>query len=130
MKTVSLDENSFTTKTFIKAIVPAYLFPGVMAWCSGWMIKNEIVMKNSFVSIAIPSLIATVISFLILWLMQRINKFPENKFVRVGLLLVIIMSLALVTIELGNMQNYRFDILLSSLIGTVIITWKVKLKKR
>ncbi|CAL2101882.1 conserved membrane protein of unknown function [Tenacibaculum sp. 190130A14a] len=121
--------NNFTAKTFMLLVIPAYVFPALMSWLSGWLFKNSVLMKASFISIAIPSLVATIITYVLLWQMKVWQKFPSKKYTRVLFMTLLLLGIAILVIQLFSLNNIVFDILLSTVLGTVITTLKLPLKK-
>lgn len=86
-------------------------------------------MIASYTSIAISSFIAALICFLVLAQMEKYQLFPINKMVRTLLLVVISLFLALITIWGVGLQTIAFNILLSTLIGAAITTWRQPIYK-
>ncbi|OCK42887.1 hypothetical protein BA195_08245 [Tenacibaculum soleae] len=128
MKNQHLTVSNFTTKAFLLAAIPAYFFPLVMSWFSGWILNNPILMKASYTSIAIPSLVATIIVHLLLQQMKFVQKFPKNKYVRIMVMTVLMVVFSLVIIKLTNLEAYMLDIIPSSILGAIITTWKFSFK--
>ncbi|WP_272148561.1 hypothetical protein [Tenacibaculum aiptasiae] len=129
MKTKDLEYNNFTTKSFLSVAMPSYLFPAIMSWISGWILENPELMKASYKSIALPSLIATIFVYLILKELQKNQKILKERYTKTFFIIITIASLSLLIINLFKLESYKFDILLSSTIGTVITIWKFSLKK-
>lgn len=129
MESKKIARNNFTAKTFLSLAIPAYIFPALMSWMSGWFFKNMVLMKASFVTIAIPSLVATIITYLLLWQMEVQQKQLYKKYVRVLFMTMLMVVLAIMVIQLFNLKNFMFDILVSTVLGTVITTWKLPIKK-
>ncbi len=117
------DSNNFNYKTFLRAIIPAYAFPAVMSGIPGVIMEDTKLMHASYTSIAIPSVIAAFICFFILWRMEIKQVFPKTKLIRTIILIIPLMTLALITIWLGDLQEISFNILLSTLIGSAVTTW-------
>lgn len=128
MKNQHLIVSNFTTKAFLLAAIPAYFFPSVMSWFSGWIFNNPILMKASYTSIAIPSLVATIIVYLLLQQMEFVQKFPKNKYVRIMVMTVLMVVFSLIIIKLTNLEAYMLDIIPSSILGAIITTWKFSFK--
>ncbi|WBX77624.1 hypothetical protein PG911_05035 [Tenacibaculum ovolyticum] len=127
MKSEHLIETNFTTKNLLLVAIPAYFFPSVMSWFSGWILDNTILMKASYTSIAIPSLVATIIVYFILRQMQLFKKFPQNKYVRILVMMVLMILFSLIIIKLFKLEVYMLDIIPSSILGAIITTWKFPL---
>ncbi|WP_074406485.1 MULTISPECIES: hypothetical protein [Aquimarina] len=123
---------NFNTKAFLLASIPSYIFPAAMSWISGWFMNNSEVMQASYTTIAFPSLISSILSYILLWYMEKLQFFPTNKFIRTILLVIIMVCLALTTIELTYLKPETFNILFSTTLGTTITTWRqpiFKIKK-
>ncbi|CAM1374528.1 hypothetical protein [Tenacibaculum xiamenense] len=128
MKNKEIAPNVFSLKSMMLMALPSYFFPGVTAWLSGWFLHKNDLMNASFISIAIPSLIATLITYSFFWGVKNRFKF-ENKLVRIFLMLFLNLFLAYFLIVLLQLDQYQFDIILSTVIGTVITAWKVPTKQ-
>ncbi len=128
MKNKEIAPNIFSLKSMMLMALPSYFFPGVTAWLSGWFLHKNDLMNASFVSIAIPSLIATLITYSLLWGLKSRFKL-ENKLVRILLMLILNLSLAYFLVISLKLNRYQFDIMLSTVIGTVITAWKVPIQK-
>lgn len=120
--------SSFTAKTFLQVTIPSYVFPALMSWGSGWVMKNEVLMKSSFVSIALPSLIATIVTYMLLWQMEIQQKSIKSKYVKVCIMLGITIGLAFAVILIFKWQKFMFDIVFSTILGTVITAWRLPQK--
>ncbi|TDQ23745.1 hypothetical protein [Tenacibaculum caenipelagi] len=129
MKSQYIESSSFTIKTFLQATIPSYVFPAIMSWGSGWLMKNEVLKQSSFISIALPSLIATIITYMLLWRMETKQKKVKNKSVKVCMMLGVTFGLALAIIFIFNWQKFMFDILFSTILGTTITAWRLPLKQ-
>ncbi|SEB82577.1 hypothetical protein SAMN04489761_1885 [Tenacibaculum sp. MAR_2009_124] len=128
MKNKEIVTNAFSLKSMMLMALPSYFFPGVTAWLSGWFLQKVDLMNASFVSIAIPSLIATIITYSFFWGTK--NRFKlENKLIRILLMLFLNLFLAYFLIVFLKLNKYQFDIMLSTVIGTVITAWKVPTQK-
>ncbi|PKV51024.1 hypothetical protein ATE84_3093 [Aquimarina sp. MAR_2010_214] len=121
--------SNFNTKTFLFACIPSYIFPAVMSWVSGWFMNNPEIMQASYTTIAIPSLIAACLSYMLLWSMEKLQFFPANKFIRTILLVIVMVLLSLITIELAYLKSEIFNILFSTILGTAITTWRQPISK-
>lgn len=129
MKNQDLVYNNFTTKAFLSVAIPSYFFPAIMSWTSGWVLENSALMKASYVSIAIPSLVATILVYLLLQQFYKMQKKPKNRYVRALFITILMAVLSLLIIKLFKLEPYMFDILFSSTLGTIITIWKFPLKQ-
>jgi len=127
MRNQHLIDTNFTTKALLLVAIPAYFFPSVMSWFSGWVLNNAILMKASYTSIAIPSLVATIIVYLLLRQMQLFQKFPKNKYVRIVVMTVLMIIFSLIIIKLVKLEAYVLDIIPSTILGAIITAWKFPL---
>jgi magnesium-transporting ATPase (P-type) len=100
-----------------------------MSWVSGWFMKNNELMQASYTTIAITSLLATIICYTLLWIMQKLQFFPANKFIRTLILTLIIVCIALIIINFTALKSEAFNILVSSILGSSITTWKQPISK-
>lgn len=129
MKSNLHKSTNFNTKAFLFASIPSYIFPVAMSWISGWFMNDSGVMQASYTTIAIPSLIAALLSYILLWGMEKLQFFPENKFTRTILLVIVMICMALITIELAYLKPETFNILFSTILGTTITTWRQPISK-
>lgn len=120
----------FTIKTLAQAVVPAYVFPALMSGVPGWLLGDLVLMQASYTFIAIPSAVAALLCFVLLWQMEKAQMFPVNKFARTSLLVAITLLLALVVISWASLQAQTFNIILSSFIGATVATWRQPILKQ
>ncbi len=129
MRNASSIDSNFTIKTFLAATLPAYIFPALMSWGAGWLMENEVLMASSFVSIALPSLVATIVTYVILWQMEVQEKGMKNKYIKTSIILGITIGIAFAIILLFHWQRFIFDIIFSTMLGTVITAWRLPVKQ-
>ncbi|WP_103068499.1 hypothetical protein [Aquimarina sediminis] len=116
--------NNFNIKAFLFAIIPSYIFPSGMSWVSGWIMDNIQLMQASYTTIAIPSLLAALLAYSLLYTMEKFQFFPVNRLIRTLLLSLITVCLSLIIIEITSLHSESFNILLSSILGSAITTWR------
>ncbi|MEN0002794.1 MAG: hypothetical protein AAF798_01575 [Bacteroidota bacterium] len=119
----------FGRKQFLKAALPSYFAPWITPGLPAYFMGNEELLRASYTSIAIPSLLATIICFFILAYFQRKQIFLLHRFRMVFLLGIPMILLALLLVYLLNLEAYTFDIVLSAFIGTAIVTLTNPLQK-
>ncbi len=124
------NKNSFSVKKFLLAIIPSYFFPALMSWTPGWIMNDQELMNSSYTSIATPSLLATILVYLILWKVQIDQNSLKNRYTRIALMLLVTLSIACLFILLFNFQEFVFNIILSTILGTVITAWNHPAKSK
>ena len=120
---------SFDRKAFVKAAFPSYFFPMVMSFTGGYFSNNQTLMKASYSTIALPSLLVTILCFVLLWQFQKRQLFIMHRLLMAFFLSVLMIVLALFVIWLCNLQAFMYDILPSTLIGVVLLSLMKPLKK-
>ncbi|OJJ20175.1 hypothetical protein BKI52_17025 [marine bacterium AO1-C] len=113
--------SSFNQSAFLKAAIPSYFGPFIMSGLPGYFLNNPVLMKASYSTIALPSLIATIISFVLLWQFQKQQVLLINRFLLAFMMGMGMSVLALFYVLLFNMQAYKFDIIPSAFIGGAIV---------
>lgn len=119
---------NFEVKAFFKAAFPSYFFPFVSSFLPGYFLNKPNLMQASYSSIAFPSLIATIISFGLLWQFQKRQVFIYNRFMLTFILGSVMVVLATIIIEIFNIQIGIWNIILSAFIGTAIVVMTKPLK--
>ncbi len=93
-----------------------------MSFTSGYFLNKPDLMRASYSTIATPSLIASLLTFILLWRMEAAQKFPANKIVRALFMVIATVTLGFMAILCFGLQENAFDILSSSFLGAVITT--------
>ena len=119
----------FNLTTLLKAILPAYIFPALMAGTSGLLLNDMLLVNASYTSIAIPSFLSALFCFLLLWKFDKEKKLPEKKVLRIVMCLGISLFIAAGLIYSLNLHALMFDIILSTCIGSVITVWRQPIEK-
>lgn len=119
----------FGWAAFFKAIIPSYIVPLVMSFQGGYFSNNAALMKASYSTIAIPSLLSTVICFLLLKQFQKNQFLIINKIVLAFILSLVIGLIVFIAIVVLRLQVYAFDIMPSAMLGPIIATLTNPLKK-
>ncbi|WP_435263665.1 hypothetical protein [Tenacibaculum sp. nBUS_03] len=130
MKENHSNERSFSVKKFLLASIPSYFFPAVMSWTPGWIMNDKELMSSSYSTIATPSLIATVLVYLILWKVESDNNSLKNRYTRIFFMLLVTISIACLFILLFNFHEFKFNIIVSTILGTVITAWNHPVKSK
>ncbi|MDR0194775.1 MAG: hypothetical protein LBI73_06595 [Myroides sp.] len=120
------NQSTFNLKTLIISASPAYIFPTVMSFLPGYILDNSALMKASYSTIGLSSLIATIISFILLWQCERKQILVHNKVIRSILIIGLMITLGALSAYLLNMPTEYFNIMLSAFIGATIITIRQK----
>ena len=119
----------FSKEAFLKSAFPAYFFPLIMSGGPAYFLNKPELLKASYSTIALPSLIATVICFFLLKYLKEKQLFMLHRIVISLLLVVVIGVLSLLTIQIFNLWSYLLDILPSAGLGAGIIGMTKPLKK-
>ncbi|REC59363.1 hypothetical protein DRF65_26435 [Chryseobacterium pennae] len=114
-------ESTFNFRGLITAALPAYVFPALMSFISGFLLQNNNLMTASYSSIGLSSLLSTLCSFTLLWQLESKRILVRNKLIRSLLIIVLIMGLATLGIWLFNWHHERFNILFSTFLGAAIL---------
>lgn len=123
------ETNQFSQSAFFKSILPAYFFPLIMSGGPGYILDKPQLLKASYSSIALPSLIATIICFLLLKYLSKKQIFLLKRIPCSAFLILIIGLLSLLTINLFGLYQYLLDIIPSALIAAIIIGMTKPLNK-
>jgi len=129
MKNLDKNCNNFNFKRLICLAVPSYACPIIMSFIPGYLLNDEELMRASYSSIALPSLLSTLVAFILLWRMEVTQKFPSNKVHRTLLVALIIVLLSIIVIFTFDLQADIFNILFSSFLGAVITSLTQKITK-
>lgn len=120
-------QTAFTLKALLAAILPAYFFPTVMSFLPGYLMQNHELMAASYTTIGFSSLIATILSLFILWQFECRQILVHSRALRALLLIPFLVGLGALSAYVLNLPSEYFNIMLSTFIGTTIITLRQKL---
>lgn len=129
MKNRNDHPSTFNLRSLILAAVPAYVFPALMSFTSGFFLQKNELMSASYTSIGLSSLLSTVISFMILWQFESRQILAQNKLLRAVLIVMLMISLGMACSTLLNLQSERFNITFSAFLGAAILTIRQQIKK-
>ena len=129
MKNRNDHSSTFNLRSLILAAVPAYVFPALMSFTSGFFLQKNELMSASYTSIGLSSLLSTVISFMILWQFESRQILAQNKLLRAVLIVMLMISLGMACSTLLNLQSERFNITFSAFLGAAILTIRQQIKK-
>ena len=129
MKNFDKNRSNFNEKRLASIAVPSYIFPLIMSFTPGYFLNDLELMRASYSSIALPSLLSSLLTFALLWRMEVAQKFPSNNIVRILLMVLIMASLGIVAIFVFDLQADAFNILFSSFLGALITTSTQKINK-
>lgn len=119
----------FSKQAFLKSALPAYFFPLIMSGGPAYFLNKPELLKASYSTIALPSLIATVICFFLLKYLKEKQLLLLHRIVISLLLIVSIGALSLLIIQIFDLWTYLLDILPSAALGAGIIGMTKPLKK-
>lgn len=123
-------ESAFNLRDLITAALPAYIFPALMSFISGFLLQNNNLMAASYSIIGLSSLLSTLCSFTLLWQLELRRILVKNKLVRSLLIIVMIMGLGTLCVWLFNWHHERFNILFSTFLGAAIFIIRDLVSKR
>ncbi|WP_222539219.1 hypothetical protein [Pedobacter polysacchareus] len=129
MKNRNDHPSTFNLRSLILAAVPAYVFPALMSFTSGFFLQKNELMSASYTSIGLSSLLSTVVSFMILWQFEFRQILAQNKLLRSVLIVMLMISLGMACSTLLNLQSERFNITFSAFLGAAILTIRQQIKK-
>jgi H+/Cl- antiporter ClcA len=127
---MSTTSKNFNTKRLVSAVVPSYVFPTIMSFIPGYLLNKSDLMSASYTTIAIPSLIVSLLTYFLLWRMEVVQSFPSNILVRTLLMAVTMVTLGFLTILTFGFQTDTLDIIPSCFLGAVITTLTQKMSKQ
>lgn len=122
MKAINKNQNNFNAKRLVAATIPSYIFPAVMSFIPGYLLNKPDLMQASYTTIAVSSLLSSLLTFILLWRMEVTQKYPSNKIVRTLLMAFIMVSLGILTIYAFGLQTEALNILPSTFLGAVVTT--------
>lgn len=129
MKNRNYLPSTFNLRALIIAAVPAYVFPTLMSFTSGFFLQKKELMMASYTTIGLSSLISTVFSFIILWQFESRQILVQNKMIRSLLIILLMISLGMLCTSMFKLQSERFNITCSAFLGAVILTSRQQIKK-
>ena len=119
----------FGVKQFLKAAIPSYVAPLISPGLPAYFLNKQELLQASYSSIALSSLIATILSFIILSQFQKRQVLLFNRFKMTAILgLSMVIVAVLVVIFLG-LQSSASNIVPSVFIGAAIVALTNPLKK-
>jgi H+/Cl- antiporter ClcA len=127
---MSTTSKNFNTKRLVSAVVPSYVSPAIMSFIPGYLLNKSDLMSASYTTIAIPSLIASLLTYFLLWRMEVAQNFPSNKIVRTLIMAVTMVTLGFLAILAFGLQTDTLNIIPSCFLGAVITTLTQKMSKQ
>lgn len=124
-----MEKSTFNKSSFLKLAIPSYLIPLAFSGTSGLLLNKPELIKASYSTIALASLLATVACFTLLWQLQKRQLFLVNRFIMTLILVLLMVFLSLGIIYGLRLEKYIWDILPSVIIGSAIVTLTQPLKK-
>lgn len=122
MKNRNHPTSGFNLRALIVAAVPAYIFPALMSFISGFFLQKTDLMAASYTTIGISSLLSTMFSFIILWQFELKQIFAQSKWIRSLLIILLMTSLGTLCALIFKLQSERFNITFSAFLGATILT--------
>lgn len=119
----------FGVRQFFKIAIPSYLFPLVFSGLPGYLLNKQELMQASYSTIALPSLLATSLCFLLLAQFQRRQVFllPRIQIAIVFVLFTICLSC--LVIGIFKLHTEYLNIVPSACIGAAVVSMSKPLKK-
>ncbi|ALL06201.1 hypothetical protein AQ505_12290 [Pedobacter sp. PACM 27299] len=129
MKNRNDHSSAFNLRSLILAAVPAYVFPALMSFTSGYFLQKNELMSASYISIGLSSLLSTVFSFILLWQFESRQILAHRKLFRSLLIVMLMISLGMLCSTILNLQAECFNITFSAFLGAAILTIRHQVKK-
>lgn len=129
MKNRNYLHSTFNLRSLIAAAVPAYVFPALMSFISGFFLQKNALMAASYTTIGLSSLLSTVFSFIILWQFELRQILVQNRMIRSILIILLMMSLGILCVSIFRLQSELFNITFSAFLGAAILTIRQQVKK-
>ncbi|MGY5252662.1 hypothetical protein [Sphingobacterium spiritivorum] len=120
--------SAFNLRTLVAAAVPSYVFPALMSFLSGYFLQKTELMRASYTTIGLSSLLSTLFSFIILWQFESRQILVQNKLIRSLLVVFLMISLGIFCTSLLNLPSECFNITFSAFLGAVILTTRQHMK--
>lgn len=120
----------FSTAAFFKAALPSYFFPLVSAGLPGYFLDKPALMHASYSTIAVPSLLATILCFGLLRLFKKKQIFLFNRIRMTFYLGAIMILLSICATYIFQLQDAFLNIVPSAFIGTAIVVMTNPLNKK
>ena len=129
MKNRNYFPSAFNLRSLVAAAVPSYVFPGLMSFISGFFLQKTELMKASYTTIGLSSLLSTIFSFIILWQFESRHILVQNKLIRSLLIILLMISLGALCASILKLQSECFNITFSAFLGAAILTIRQQVKK-
>lgn len=128
MKNRNQLQSNFNLRSLIIAAIPAYLFPTLMSFTSGYLLQKKELMIASYTTIGLSSLLSTICSYMILWQFESRQIMVQNKMIRSMLIILLMISMGTCCTFILQLQSERFNIIFSAFLGATILTIRQKVK--
>lgn len=128
MKNRNYPTADFNLRTLVIAAVPAYVFPALMSFISGFFLQKTDLMMASYTTIGLSSLLSTIFSFIILWQFESRQVFVKKKWIRSLLIIISMIVFGTLCISIFKLQSERFNITFSAFLGAAILTIRQHVK--
>lgn len=120
---------TFGTSQFLKASLPSYFAPMLSAGIPAYFLEKDELLHASYSTIALPSLIATIICFLLLAQFQKRQIFLFSRLTTAILLGFLMLGLSGIIVSLFGLQSEALTICFSAFIGAAIVSFTTPAKK-
>nr|WP_121272868.1 hypothetical protein [Pedobacter schmidteae] len=120
--------STFNLRSLFVAAVPAYVFPTLMSFTSGFLLQKKELMAASYTTIGLSSLLSTIFSFIILWQCESRLILVQNKLTRSVLIILVMMSLGMLCTSIHKLQSERINITFSAFLGAAILMIRYQIK--
>src|SRR5215217_2431774 len=120
--------SGFNLRALMVAALPAYIFPTLMSFISGFFLQKTDLMAASYTTIGLSSLSSTIFSFIILWQFEARQIFTQSKWIRSLLIILLMISLGMLCASIFKLQSERFNITFSAFLGAAILTIRQHVK--
>lgn len=120
--------STFNLQSLIAAAVPSYVLPALMSFIPGYLLQKPELMLASYTSIGLSSLVATILSFIILWYFESREILVHSKSVRSLLVILLMFGMATLCVCILRIPSERFNIVFSACLGATIVTIRQQLK--
>lgn len=128
MKNRNYPTADFNLRALVIAAVPAYVFPALMSFTSGFFLQKTDLMMASYTTIGLSSLLSTIFSFIILWQFESRQVLVKKKWIRSLLVIISMIVFGTLCISIFKLQSERFNITFSAFLGAAILTIRQQVK--
>lgn len=121
--------SDFSLRSLIFAAIPAYVFPFVMSFASGFLLQKAELMKASYTTIGLSSLLATILSFVLLWQFDSRHILTQSKWTKSLIVIMLVISIGALCASILQPPSEHFNITFSAFLGATILTIRQNVKR-